>query len=67
MSLTEGTIVQINVILYVCVPMPLCSVRELWKGEESHFIHSNVEIKDQNLEHSVVETMHLVLTMCCLV
>lgn len=34
---------------------------------ESHFIHSNVEIKDQDLEHSVVEIMHLVLTMCCLV
>lgn len=63
----KGTMVQINVVLYVCFPMALCSVTEFWKGEESHFIHSNVEIKDQNLEHSVVEIMHLVLTMCCLV
>lgn len=49
------------------VPLALCSVTELWKDEESPFIHSNVEIKDKNLEYSVVEIMHLVLTMCCLV
>lgn len=58
--------VQINVILYVCFPMPLCSVRELWKDGESLYPFKR-EIKDQDLEHSVVEIMHLVLTMCCLV
>lgn len=67
MSLTKGTVVQIKVVLYVCFPTALCFITELWKDEKSHFTHSKVEIRGGNLEHFVVEMMHLLLTTCCLV
>lgn len=48
MSLTKGTVVQIKVILYVCFPMALCFITELWKDEKSHLTHSEVEVRGGN-------------------
>lgn len=57
-----------EMLFCICFPRALCSIAELWKDEKSPFIHSKAEIRDQNLEPSLVESMHLVLiTMCCLV
>lgn len=67
MSLTKGTVVHIKVVLYVCFPMALCFITELWKDEKSHFTHSKVEIRGGNVECFVVEMMYLLLTVCCLV
>lgn len=60
MSLTKGTVVQINAVLYVCFPAVLCSLTELCKDGRSPFIHAKVEIRNQNAERFMVERVHLV-------